>query len=659
MKGQSMVRFFSHVILLLHVLVSVSVAQQDSAAYRAAAGLTNPEEKLRALEDFVARHPESKLLARAYDGLFELYADRGREADAVRAALGSLATLQPDARMSPYNRFAYALAERGMALDSALAWIDRSIEIALQTKSRNLFAYQDTKAYVLYKLGRTQEAEELQRIAIKGHEDDPEFLAHLALYERANKKPDDALRTLVKALYYGAEPDVRDDFLRWLDETEPAQRTERKNSIVMTTLRSLTDTLTRERLIAARSRCAIVMADLGVELGTAQQWAEAAVKSLDRHSSLNDVIAFKQSLALVLSAQGNHGEALTHLRSIEELVDPYDARFWLTLGRMYEQAGDLLRTEGAYMRGLVARTEKRLRGALEAVYAKTHGSPAGLDAALDSVKQESAEFHVAKYRKPTTPAGKVILAELFTGAECGPCVSSDLAFDKLSEYYPRTALAIVEYHVHIPGPDPLTTDESWDRYTWYEGQGTPTVVIEGRESIIGGGPKTVTRNRFNVYRYAIEKFENEAPRASLALNAALRNDSVVVKLTVQVKEKNRVKQPALHIALVERSVDYTGANGIARHAFVVRRMFDGAQGMPLNVNTPREHMTKTVSLADVEATIKQYLDNPTAQRSWSYRRPFTGWRARPERLDRSNLALVAWVQDMSTKEVLQAVYQEL
>ncbi|MEO0107987.1 MAG: hypothetical protein ABIK62_02285, partial [candidate division WOR-3 bacterium] len=123
----------------------------------------------------------------------------------------------------------------------------------------------------------------------------------------------------MKALYYGAEPDVRDDFLRWLDETEPAQRTERKNSIVMTTLRSLTDTLTRERLIAARSRCAIVMADLGVELGTAQQWAEAAVKSLDRHSSLNDVIAFKQSLALVLSAQGNHGEALTHLRSIEEL----------------------------------------------------------------------------------------------------------------------------------------------------------------------------------------------------------------------------------------------------------------------------------------------------------------------------------------------------
>ncbi len=649
----------TRLLLLFFILVSVSAAQQDSAAYRAATALTQSEERQRALEKFVADYPQSKLLPRAYDGLFELYAARGREADAVHAAVGSLATVPADARMSPYNRFAYALAERGFALDSALVWIDRSIEIAERTTSRNLPAYQDTKAYILYKLGKPVEAESLQRIAIKGHEDDPEFLAHLALYERANRKLNDALATMVQALYHGGEPEVKEDFLRWLDELETGKREEIKKSIVLTTLHSLTDTLMGKRFVAARSRCAMVMADVGVELDTARQWAEAAVKTLDNTSSLDEMITFRQSLALVLFAQDKRSEALRHLRPIENLVDPYDARFWLTLGQMYEQAGDSVRAEAAYMSGLVARNENRLRTALETLYAKRRGSLAGLDAALDSVKRESSEFHAGTYGKSTTPNGKVILAELFTGAECGPCVGSDLAFDALSEYYPRTALAIVEYHVHIPGPDPMTTDESWDRYTWYEGQGTPTVVIDGRERILGGGPKTVTKNRFHVYRYAIGKFESEKPRASLSLAAALRKDTVVVDINVHRVGKDSLKHAALHIALLERSVDYTGANGIARHAFVVRRMFDSAQGTPLTFNGSAQRITKSLSLADVETAIRSYLDNPTAQRSWSYRRAFTGWRARPERLNRANLAVVAWLQDVSTKEVLQAVYTQL
>lgn len=358
-----MVRIIN-LFILLAFLFSVSAGQQDSVAYRAAIALTKPEERLRALEEFVAAHPESKLLTRAYDGLFDLYANSGSEANAVRAAVSALATLQPDALMSPYNRFAYALAERGMGLDSALVWIDRAIELAERTKSRNLAAYQDTKAYVLYKLGRPIEAEELQRIAIKGNEDDPEFLAHLALYQRANKKLDDALTTMVKALYYGGEPDVKEDFLRWIDEVEEGKRASDKTSIVMTTLHSLIDTMKGPPRVAARSRCAMVMADLGVDLHTAEHWAEAAVNSLDKSSSLADVIVFRQSLALVLSTQGKRREALVHLRKIEDLVDPYDARFWLTLGQTYAQVGDSVNAEGAYMKGLVARSEKRLRGAV-------------------------------------------------------------------------------------------------------------------------------------------------------------------------------------------------------------------------------------------------------------------------------------------------------
>ena len=106
-------------------------------------------------------------------------------------------------------------------------------------------------------------------------------------------------------------------------------------------------------------------------------------------------------------------------------------------------------------------------------------------------------------------------------------------------------------------------------------------------------------------------------------------------------------------------LEYNGANGIAKHAFVVRRMFDGAKGTPVSLKQTSETISKQISLSEVEKGIKEYLDNPTSQPSWSYRRPFSGWRARPENLNRSNLAIVAWVQDTKTKEVLQAAYQDV
>jgi tetratricopeptide (TPR) repeat protein len=651
---------------LLMSLLSVSMvcntlyAQQDSIAYRKASAIQASTEKTRALEDFVRDHPETKLKTRAFDMLFDLYVEQGDESNALNAADKSIKSVPPENRMNPYNKFAYALAQKNIGLDSSIAYIDRAI--AMAGKSRSLSGFQDTKAYVLWRRGRFAEAEELQRTAIEGHEDDPEFVGHLAMFEKDNGKLQDALKTMSRALYLGSDQDSRQLFLDWIGmaEKEKVNQDALKHNVIMATVHSFIDTLTGENATAARSSAATLMADIGIDLSTAKDWAEAAVKTLDRKSSVSRVIAFRQSLALVLVAQEKYKEALTHLRSIEELVDPYEVRYWANLGMTLEKLGDSRSAAVAYMNGLIPRNDGRLRRALETVYGKTYGSLEGIDKQLDSLRQANAVFNPGHYGKQTMPAGKVVLAELFTGAECGPCASSDVAFDALSEHYPRTALAILEYHVHIPGPDPMTTNESWDRYNWYEGQGTPTVVIDGRELILGGGPKTVTKNRYGVYRYAVQKFESDKPRVGLALTAKCEGDIIGIEVQVtRTKSTGKVEKPMLHVALVEKSVDYTGANGISKHAFVVRRLFDGAAGTPLTLKQASEKVNKQLSVSDVERTIKEYLDDPTSQPSWSYRRPFAGWRARPEKLNRSNLAIVAWVQDMSTKEVLQSIYQDV
>ncbi len=651
-----------NLLVLIFGFCSISFAQQDTTAHRAAAAIANPSEKAKALEQFLVQFPDTKLKTRAYDGLFDIYVEQINESGAVDAAKKSLSSIGPENRMNPYNRFAYALALKSIGLDSALVWIVRAEEMAQKNSPRSVSGFQDTRAFVLFKKGRSAEAEELQHNALKGHELDPEYVGHLALYEKANGKIREALKTMAASLYLGGDNESKELFLGWIGETEKgkSQQHDLKKSVVMSAVHSFIDTLKGDKLVSARSKAALLMADLDVDLPTAQKWAEAAVQALNKKSSLSDVISFKESLSLVLAAQGKHKDALRNLRSIEDVVDPYETKFWNVLGKTHEELGDPRNAAIAYMNGLVPRNDKQLRTALEHLYVKQQLSLSTIDNSLDSLRRASTTFDGGKYGKSTTPSGKVVLAELFTGAECGPCAGSDMAVDALSEYYPRSAVAIIEYHVHIPGPDPMTTDESWDRYKWYEGQGTPTVVVDGRESIIGGGPKTVAKNRFGVYRYAIRKFESEKPRVELSLSTKNEQDKISVDAQIKrVGKASSFSTSFLHIALVERSVDYAGSNGITKHAFVVRHLLGGAEGTALSSKQSAETVSKQIDIKDVERTISAYLDSPTTQRSWSSRRPFTGWKTRPDKLDRSQLVIVAWVQDMKTKEVLQSVYQEL
>jgi tetratricopeptide (TPR) repeat protein len=650
-------------LLLLTVAWTQTAAQQDTASYHAATSVSDAAKRTVALEEFVRAYPDSRFQGKANDALFELYLDQNNTPAALRAAGRSIATVAPENRSGPYNRFAYALASRKVGLDTALAYAERAELQATQMSSRSLPAIQDTRAYVLFQLGRSAEAETLQRHALTGNEDDAEYVSHLALYEHANGKLQDALHTLARSLYLGAEESFRDAFLAWIVEAgeNDAARQEAKTSIVMKTIHAFTDTLRGSAQVAALSNASGLMAELDVDLPRARSWAEAAAGSLHPGSSVDDQVTFTRNLAVVRAAQGDRREALAHLVSIKDIVDPYDTRFWKLLAATCTMTGDTTGAIEAYMQGLLVGNNPPLREALEAVYTEHHGSASGIDRALDSLRAAAARVLPGVYGKPETPSGKVMLAELFTGAECGPCAGSDLAFDALAEYYPRTALAILEYHVHIPGPDPMTTNASWDRYLWYAGEGTPTAVFEGRESIIGGGPRVTATNRFHVYRHAIGKSETVEPGTTLSLAVQGTGDTLRLDLTVTpAGMRQDTGKPVLHLALVERSVAYTGTNGIPVHAFVVRWLVDGAAGIPLSWNPGGETVRRLISLAEVQRSITEYLDSPLTQPSWpKSRKTFSGWKARPEHLDRTNLAVVAWVQDMHTKEVLQSAYRNV
>jgi tetratricopeptide (TPR) repeat protein len=652
---------------LLFIAASASFtigrAQSDTAAFRAAASVKAAQERIPSLERFLSQFPRSGFSGNAWNMLFGLYAESGNEPRALDAATRYLQTVPPESRMGPYNDLAYTLAERNMGLDSALAYATAAEKLAAGEGGRSLGMVQDTRAFVLYRKGEFAAAEALQNEAIRGHEDDPVYVGHLALYQESNGKRRPALSTIARAIYLGGDRELESRFLDWLshEEKDAKRREELRSSIVMGTVHSVLDTLRGERAIAAGSRAAAFMAELSVDLPAAQAYAEAAVASLTNTSPVEDAVTFRQNLAIVTAACGKFKEALAMLRSVEDLASPWSTDFWFALGGVYQRLGQQDSAVVAYMNGLTVVNTKELRDTLEAVYRKLHGSADRLDSDLERLKQSGAVFDPGRYAPSGGVTGKVVLAELFTGAECSPCVAADRAFDALWEYYPRTALAILEYHVHIPGADPLTTNDSWSRYQFYRVRGTPTAVIDGRESIVGGGPKYIARSRFNLYTYAIGKYQRYEPGMHLGIDASGQGDSITI--TVHVGEtgaKPKAGNCLLHVALVERTVDYTGGNGISRHSMVVRKLIGGASGRPLSRPFQQETVRLSASLKEIESGISDVIRDPKGQTSWpGPKRPFSGWKSLPRTINRSNLSVVAWVQDKETNEVYQSAFVDV
>ena len=277
---------------------------------------------------------------------------------------------------------------------------------------------------------------------------------------------------------------------------------------------------------------------------------------------------------------------------------------------------------------------------------------------IDQQKAELKNFHPGKYKSNEEFNGRIVLTELFTGAECPPCKGADLAMDLIAEYYPRSMVTILEYHLHIPGPDPLTNPDTESRYKFYgKDFGTPTVFFNGKGKIIGGGDELVVRDSFNKYKKSIEKYFADNPLVNIDLKTKLENKTVAVEADVELKEKI-YKSLKLHVAIVEESVNYTGRNGISKHAFVVRYLMTGAEGTTLNLEDKSYNFNDIVSLTDIEERQAEYLkefENNPPKRF----RNFAGWKETKEKLNPDNLAIIVWVQNSETKEILQSKYAEL
>jgi hypothetical protein len=267
-------------------------------------------------------------------------------------------------------------------------------------------------------------------------------------------------------------------------------------------------------------------------------------------------------------------------------------------------------------------------------------------------------------------ADRVVLMELFTGAQCPPCVAADVAFDALLETYKATELIGLQYHLHIPGPDPLTNKDTVGRQQYYgdEVGGTPTVFFNGHPQAAGGGFMQHSEQKYKQYRQIIDSHLEAAREATIHLSATRTGDEIMIAAQATVtrkpvadekgpapskdhsvaaekarKDENRPR-PRLRLALTEESIRYIGSNRLRFHHHVIRGFPGGLEGTDLTSGSGEIKIT--IHLVDLKRDIENYLSDFSKERAFPTSLP---------EIALKDLSIVAFVQDDADKSILHAV----
>ncbi|MBI5282924.1 MAG: hypothetical protein HY858_14660 [Candidatus Solibacter usitatus] len=361
----------------------------------------------------------------------------------------------------------------------------------------------------------------------------------------------------------------------------------------------------------------------------------------------------QETLGRVLLARGNNGQAKKVFTAALR-DNPTLSTAAMSLGDIQSKAGKPKEALNYYAQGMLARPSPESRARFSEAWKKVHGSVQGEPEFLD--ERYKAIFpnplHATPYQKTAARSGRLVLAEVYTGAGCGPCVAADLAFEAALERYGRAELAVVMYHEHIPRPDPMSNADTVARWKFQAGRGVPTYAIDGIAPPGGGGPREYAGEVESRIRPMIEKGLETAPGASLTLSAANDGREVVARAGV-----SNVTKPSpdlvLHIALVEKELRYSGENGIRFHPMVVRSL----SSFPLG-EAKEKSETQTFNLAAVAAALNQHLVDFEKHDERHNKDGKFRFMEHLSSIDAADLAVVALVQDAKSKAILQAAWAD-
>jgi hypothetical protein len=230
-------------------------------------------------------------------------------------------------------------------------------------------------------------------------------------------------------------------------------------------------------------------------------------------------------------------------------------------------------------------------------------------------------------------AQRLVLFEEFTQASCGPCASQNPAFNTLLDANATKAVSI-KYQTSWPGFDPMNLHNPTDvatRVSFYGVNGVPWTAMDGvapTGSAYAGAPANVTASSINT-RYAVASDYS----VTVAHQFTANNDSVEFIVYVTNATQNSITNAnlKLHLGLVEKAIEFPtapGANGETEFYMVMRKMIPDASGTAI----PATMASGTPFVFTAKVAVPSFV------------------------YKLAEVAMVAWVQDMTTKDVKNAGY---
>lgn len=212
------------------------------------------------------------------------------------------------------------------------------------------------------------------------------------------------------------------------------------------------------------------------------------------------------------------------------------------------------------------------------------------------------------------------LFEVFTSSTCGPCVPGNTALKALFDANPGK-MSMVKYQMTWPAPgDPYNNADGNTRRSYYGTvNSVPRLFVDGG---FDGNPTGFTQTLFNS-QYNIPSF------IDITSEFDVTSGFVNVRLTVEALTDFGSANLKLFVAIVENTT--TGnvmTNGETIFYFVEQKMVPNGNGTVLSGLSPSSPYTNSFS-ASLQATNVE---------------------------DQSDLSVVIWVQDNTTKEVMQSAW---
>lgn len=626
----------------------------DQIAFQQAMSASTDSSRIAAFDKFIIDHPSSRLIPNAYAAKFQLYSNLKNDSAAYGSIRKYLSLIDQSQIASALNAVAYEFAQRKFFLDSAAMFIEQAITLYQKEEPVLL----NTKAFVLYQRQRFKEAENIQQKVISllppNSQYDSRYTPYTIQFGFIQIELNEPIEGIKKIILGSIILPKQSISIRNIDSLIEAKKITSRSvqltrdslcwDVVAEYIRKSPDTTMAKSFLGVSLSRINILEDTALRFAK-ESYAGVQTRTIEERSSAAG------ALGLAYYYQHQYAAAEQYLAEAAKYANPNETEIFISLGDVKEKLGNKKEAFEVYVSSVGNSRSTPVYDKL--LKLKNELYPA---LSLDSIivlRQASAlqftpeEFQRATiiYKKNEYP--KIVMAELFTGSECRPCQAADVAFDYLIERFKTSSLAVLEYHLHIPQPDPLSNSDAEARSEYYGINSTPTAIIDGNTVIKPGGSRLVAKSKFYLLSDIIEQHVKIPSSIDLKLTSSLtKNVLTITAGATTVHKKINLK---LRIAVVEDEVYYKGSNGIEHHKFVVRKMVKSAEGYSFP-NNGKLRITETLNIKTLIAELGKYYETTNAR----YAQLGSGLRAKKNEIDLKRICVVAFVQDDETQEILQS-----